>query len=133
MRILAICVLFACVVFAASACGGGGGGTPIVPGDGTAGTLEAPTDVAASDGLLTDRVRITWKHPASALTPNGYKIYRTHPPTEPEWVLIGTVLYVTVFDDLYVVPDETYRYVVVSYKKDYADSAFSNEDTGFRQ
>ena len=87
--------------------------------------LNPPTGLAASDGTYTDKVRVTWSHPGSGATPDGYKIYR-------DGQLIDTIGYLVQYDDPSANPGTTYNYKARSYKSGYSDSGFSNEDSGWR-
>ncbi len=109
-------------------CGGGGASNP----GGNQTELEPPTNVSASDGLLTDRIRITWVHPRTAVAPDGYRIYRFLYPNDPLPVVVGTVGYVQVFDDMFVSDDVTYYYGVMCFKTGYANSSLSVLASGYK-
>jgi len=71
----------------------------------------APTGVAASDGLFTDRVRVTWNAVASA---TAYEVWRNTTNSTSSAVKISPAVDVTgtTFDDLTAVQGTTYYYWV---------------------
>ncbi|MBN2081828.1 hypothetical protein JW859_06420 [bacterium] len=88
--------------------------------------LQAPTGLQASDGTYQDRVRLTWSHPGSGPTPDGYRIFRNG--AEIAQVSYPSQLY----EDHQAAAGTTYTYKACSYKSGQADSGFSNSDTGAR-
>ena len=87
--------------------------------------LIAPTSVAASDGISTARVAVTWVASASAM---GYKIFRDGAVTA-----IGTVGAVLVYNDATAVAGTSYVYTVKAIGAAIGSlSAASAGDAGYR-
>ncbi|MGI6087202.1 MAG: leucine-rich repeat protein [Kiritimatiellia bacterium] len=86
----------------------------------------APTGVTASDGVHTDKIRITWKASAGA---TSYKVYR-HTSNKPGAASkIGTSA-TTAYNDTTAKSDVTYYYWVKAVNESGA-SGFSAADTGY--
>jgi fibronectin type 3 domain-containing protein len=85
--------------------------------------LAAPTGVAATDGTLNDRVRVTWTATTGA---TSYKVYRAA-TLGGTYSLLGTVT-VLQFDDL--VGDTTVRFYRVVAVNSNTTSGFSTPDAG---
>jgi hypothetical protein len=96
----------------------GGAPTPQPP--------SAPTNVSASDGTYTDRVRLTWTASSGA---TGYKVFRHTSNNSSGAQQIGTST-ASQYDDTTAVVGTTYWYWVKAYNSA-GDSGFSNGDSGF--
>lgn len=96
----------------------GSGPPPEVP--------SAPTNVQASDGAYTDRVRVAWTASSGA---SSYEVYRA--TTTGDTGKLGTTTNTT-YDDASAVVDTTYRYWVKACNSA-GCSGFSNPDTGYRK
>jgi len=95
--------------------------------------LYPPEDLQASDGTFEDRIRITWSHPSSGPTPDGYKILRST-SENGSYQQTGSVDYpATQWDDENVPDYETYWYKARSFKSGYSDSGDSNKNDGYRK
>jgi hypothetical protein len=88
----------------------------------------APTNVAATDGTLSDRVRVTWTASTGAL---AYDVYRSTTNSSASATVIGANVAATTFDDLTAVAGTTYYYFVKA-KNAKGASAFSTSNSGFR-
>jgi formylglycine-generating enzyme required for sulfatase activity len=84
----------------------------------------APTGVSATDGVYSDRVKITWNAVTGAA---GYRIYRATSATG-SYTVLTTVAGTYHYD--YVSPGAAYYYKVAAYIGNY-ESALSNYDSGF--
>ncbi|MFM7260680.1 MAG: hypothetical protein ACKO3W_08760, partial [bacterium] len=71
----------------------------------------APTNVAASDGTFTDKVRVTWTGPAGS---SGYKVFRKLGSAAPLLIATITDPATTVFDDTTASVAVVYAYTVQS-------------------
>jgi hypothetical protein len=92
----------------------GGGGSVPAP----------PTNVAASDGLYTNAIEITWDASAGA---TGYKVFRST-SSSATYTQVGTSTTTTYSD---FVPDyKTYWYKIKAYNAN-GDSSFSSADFGY--
>jgi fibronectin type 3 domain-containing protein len=89
--------------------------------------LLPPTNVQASDGTYTDKVRVTWTASVGA---TSYKVYRATTATGAK-VLRGSPTGVY-FDDTTATPGVTYYYWVVAYRGT-SLSAYSTYNTGWRR
>jgi len=99
---------------------------------GPAPDLYPPENLQASDGTFEDRIRITWSHPSSGPTPDGYKILRST-SENGSYQQTGSVDYpATQWDDENVPDYETYWYKARSFKSGYSDSGDSNKNDGYR-
>jgi hypothetical protein len=123
-----IFVIFLVLVLLLASCGGAGGF--LNPGSDKTG-MKAPSAVSATDGTLTDRVRITWVYPNTTVTPEGYRVMRYLTPTDPNPTQIGVVGNTNVFDDHFATKGVTYYYGVVSFKLGYTSSVISVLNSGF--
>jgi len=86
--------------------------------------LDAPADVAASDGTFDDRVQITWTKVSGAV---DYKVYR-----DEQGSLLGSAGDNSSFDDLTVPDALAHMYWVKAVDAASAESDFSLGDTGQR-
>jgi outer membrane protein assembly factor BamB/fibronectin type 3 domain-containing protein len=92
--------------------------------------LNPPTGLSATDRTERGLTRISWSHPASGPTPDGYKIFRCG-TQNGTYTQIGTVSYpATQYDDSHPSDPAVYWYRAKSYKAGSDDSAFSNTDDG---
>ncbi|MBC7221175.1 hypothetical protein H5T55_06905 [Candidatus Bipolaricaulota bacterium] len=89
------------------------------------GVPEVPTGVSATDGLYTDRVRVTWNASPGA---TSYEVWRDVAQGGP-YTLRGTVAGTT-YDDLDASPGVVYWYKVKACNPS-GCSAFSAADSGF--
>ena len=90
--------------------------------------LAAPTNVQASDGTFSDKVRITWNIVAYAAT---YQVRRnTTNDFSTASTLAGSAIGTT-YDDTTAVPLQTYYYWVRA-ENGFGYSQFSGPDTGYR-
>jgi fibronectin type 3 domain-containing protein len=89
--------------------------------------LLPPTNIQASDGTYTDKVRVSWTAVSGA---TSYKVYRATSATGTK-VYRGTFTGTT-FDDTTPTPGITYTYWVVAYKGT-SNSAYSTANTGWRK
>jgi hypothetical protein len=88
----------------------------------------APSNVQASDGTYTDRVRITW---IASTWADSYRIYRaTSTSRRATKVAIGTTTEPT-YDDTTASAGRTYYYWVKA-SNSYGESGFSAYDSGYR-
>jgi hypothetical protein len=87
----------------------------------------APTNVIATDGAYTDKVRITWTASSGAI---GYKVFRNYYNDSGTAIQIGNSG-ASPFDDTSAAGDTIYYYWVKAYVSQ-GDSGFSNSDTGWR-
>lgn len=108
----------------ASACEGVCNGDGTDPGTGT--TLAAPINVSASDGLFSDRVRVTWSAVSGA---TSYDIYRATSSDSATSTVIGNPT-TTSFDDTTVEVGTQYWYWVKA-KNTTQVSALSSPDSGY--
>jgi fibronectin type 3 domain-containing protein len=88
---------------------------------------DAPTGITATDGTLTDRVRVTWAGSSGA---TSYEIFRSVIDNPTAAQSLGTTTE-TSYDDLTTAVGETYFYRVKAANPD-GTSAFSASDAGFR-
>ncbi|OGD22027.1 MAG: hypothetical protein A2W03_15695 [Candidatus Aminicenantes bacterium RBG_16_63_16] len=90
--------------------------------------LAAPTNVQASDGTYSDKVRVTWNAVAYAAT---YQVRRnTTNDFSTASTLAGSAVGTT-YDDTTAVPMQTYYYWVRA-ENGFGYSQFSGPDTGYR-
>jgi PKD repeat protein len=101
--------------------------TPYVP--------PTPQMVSASDGLYTNRIRLTWQYQTNDM---GAQVFRSTNPSNPSPTLIGTVAWSWPGEywDTSVVAGVTYYYWVKAYDFDYVSSsmiysAYSSSDSGY--
>jgi len=87
----------------------------------------SPTNVQASDGTYTDRVRVTWNSVSSA---TSYKVYRATSSGGTKTYLGSTSS--TTYDDYSASVGTTYYYWVKA-KNAYGESGYSSYDTGYRK
>jgi hypothetical protein len=87
----------------------------------------APTGVIATDGTLTDRVRVTWNASGAA---TGYEVFRSLIDSPSAAQSLGTTA-ATTFDDFTTAVGDAYFYRVKASNLD-GSSAFSASDAGFR-
>ena len=85
-----------------------------------------PTNVQASDGTFSDRVRVTWTASAGA---TSFKVYRAASPLGIKTALGSTSN--TTLDDMTALAGKTYYYWVKAFNGS-AKSSFSTNDTGYR-
>jgi spore germination protein YaaH len=85
-----------------------------------------PTNLWASDGTYTDKVRVTWTGSSGA---TGYKIFRNTSNNSSGAQQMGTSTALT-YDDMTAVEGTSYWYWVKAYS-DSGDSEFSNGDSGY--
>ncbi|MBP7830132.1 MAG: hypothetical protein KA248_09470 [Kiritimatiellae bacterium] len=91
---------------------------------------EAPTDLTASDGTYTDRVRLQWSDVA---TETGFTIWRNTSNHTPTAVGIGVNdAGVVLYDDFSASPGQLYFYWVIATNA-IGTSTWSNVDTGYRR
>jgi hypothetical protein len=92
-----------------------------------------PTEVTASDGTYTDKVRITWNAVSSPC--NYYRVYRASSSTGTKTALGSGCQTSTTFNDTTATPGVTYYYWVKSAKDSSCSepSGFSSCDTGWRK
>lgn len=87
----------------------------------------APTGLTATDGSLTDRVRVSWSASSGA---TSYEVFRSLIDNPTAAQSVGTTASTT-FDDLTTAVGETYYYRVKASNAN-GTSAFSASDSGFR-
>jgi len=87
----------------------------------------SPTNVQASDGTYTDKVRVTWNSVSSA---TSYKVYRATSSGGTKTYLGSTSS--TTYDDYSASVGTTYYYWVKA-KNAYGESGYSSYDTGYRK
>lgn len=92
--------------------------------------LSPPTDVIASDGLYSDKIKITWKAPEDGPKPERYLVYRSDKQFGT-YQIVDYIFNSTTFYDLTVPDSNKYWYSVVSQLKNYPDSGFSQNDDGY--
>ncbi|MDD5678834.1 MAG: DNRLRE domain-containing protein [Kiritimatiellae bacterium] len=83
-----------------------------------------PTDISASDGIHTNKVRITWNASSGA---TSYEVWRR------DGIVAATKIVDTSnteYDDISVADNVTYYYMIKA-KNDYGVSGFSSSDTGY--
>ena len=99
---------------------------------GTCGSSSAatPTNVQASDGAFTDKVRITW----SGTSGNYFRVYRNTINVNSSATPLGNWQISTTYDDLSATAGTTYYYFVraASNSSGASMSAFSTGDSGLR-
>jgi fibronectin type 3 domain-containing protein len=86
-----------------------------------------PTNLTASDGTYTDKVRVEWTAGEGA---TSYEVYRRPYANDGEWTLLGTTEHTT-FDDTTAVAGQTYAYKARSHNNA-GYSGYSNANTGYR-
>jgi uncharacterized repeat protein (TIGR02543 family) len=91
-----------------------------------AGAPPAPTGVKASDGIYTDKIRVTW---SAVLQANGYVVWRNTTTNLQGATRIGSAAG-TVFEDIQVVPGRVYWYSVRATNAE-GVSAFSIPNSGY--
>jgi C1A family cysteine protease len=93
---------------------------------GAGGPPSPPTNVSASDGTYTDKVRVTWTASSGA---TGYKVFRStsNDPSGAQQIGTSNALF---YDDMTAVEGTTYWYWVKAYNSA-GDSGFSNGDSGY--
>ena len=91
--------------------------------------LSVPTDVSASDGGFTDKVKVTWSASTGAIK---YKVYRNTVDNSSSASDISGEITGTSFDDTTANPCETYYYWLKA-GCDTGWSDFSNSDSGYEQ
>ena len=87
----------------------------------------APTDVTATEGTYSTKVRLTWK--SDTLAPR-YKVYRATSPSGDKSVIGNPTS--TSFDDTTAIPGTTYYYWVTAVNN-CGESSFSFYEDGFAQ
>ena len=92
----------------------------------------ASTNLSATDGTYTDKVRITWSPPTTGGAPTGYRIYRYTSNNSASASEIATST-ATSYDDTSAVAGTTYWYWVKAYNGAGSSVSFSNGDSGYRQ
>ncbi|UCF77814.1 MAG: hypothetical protein JSW03_06795, partial [Candidatus Eiseniibacteriota bacterium] len=86
--------------------------------------VNKPGDVAASDGTLNSRVRLTWDD--RSLNEDGFRIYRDGEP------IANVVPNVEVYEDFDAEPGRTYEYSVAAFVTDLSDELERVSDFGWR-
>ncbi|MFH1477660.1 MAG: FG-GAP-like repeat-containing protein [Verrucomicrobiota bacterium] len=86
-----------------------------------------PTNIAASDGIYTDKVQVTW---SSATNATGYQVWRHTADMSTSATQIVTTTEIT-YDDTEAAAGTNYYYWVKS-ENSYGASAFSSNNTGYR-
>ena len=89
--------------------------------------LESPDDVSASDGLYTDKVRITWSSVTGA---TYYKIYRHTNSTPVGVTTLSEYVSGTYYDDVSADPGMSYFYWVKA-ATDSRESEYGESDEGW--
>lgn len=90
-------------------------------------TPVAPTNVAATKGAYTDRVRVSWTAVSNA---TAYEVYRNTANNSSAATKLNPDATVSPFDDATVAVDTTYYYWVKA-KNDAGSSEFSAPDSGY--
>lgn len=93
---------------------------------GFAGTLSTPTNVQASDGTYSDRVRITW---AGSPIADYYALFKSPTPSTSGIELVQQFIEGTSFEDTEVQTGQTYYYRVTA-SNAYTNTDFSAPDAG---
>ena len=88
-----------------------------------------PTNLSASDGTYTDKVRVSWSAPSSGPSPTGYKIFRNTSNSSSGASQIGTSS-ASPYDDTGGSAGVTYWYWAKAYNSA-GNSGFSNGDSGY--
>ena len=89
------------------------------------------TNLSASDGAYTDKVRLAWTAPTTGGAPTGYRIYRYTSNSSGSATEISTST-ATSYDDTSAVAGTTYWYWVKPYNAA-GSGPFSNGDSGYKQ
>jgi hypothetical protein len=90
--------------------------------------LATPTGVLASDGIYTDRIRLTWDAVVEA---SSYEIWRSTTNASDSASLIATING-SPYEDTAVIPEQIYYYWVKA-KRSTVASDFSLADAGWRE
>ena len=88
-----------------------------------------PTNLSASDGTYTDKVRVSWSAPSSGPSPTGYKIFQNTSNSSSGASQIGTSS-ASPYDDTGGSAGVTYWYWAKAYNSA-GNSGFSNGDSGY--
>lgn len=91
--------------------------------------LAQPTNIAASDGTYTDKIRLTWDL-NSGITPTSYRIYRA--TSQGGMYSIKATVSTKQYDDTTATAGTTYWYKIVALHSGYPDGAFSAPESGYR-
>jgi murein DD-endopeptidase MepM/ murein hydrolase activator NlpD len=94
------------------------------------GSLNAPTNVAASDGTSSSQITVSWTH-STGTQPDGYRVFRST-AQNGTYSEVGTPGYTTSWSDTSVPTIGVYWYKVKARKSGSSDSDFSNEDQGYK-
>ncbi|MCB0182074.1 MAG: hypothetical protein KDI62_27860, partial [Anaerolineae bacterium] len=86
------------------------------------------TNVQASDGSYTDKVRVTWNAVSGA---TGYEVWRYTADSSASATKIAALVTGTSYDDVTAALDQTYYYWVKA-KNNAGTSGFSSSDVGYR-
>ncbi len=99
------------------------------PGYSTAATTvpDAPSDVSASDGAYSDKVRITWP---AVIGASGYQIFRNESNDHTDEKSLTEVINARSYDDTWVEQGTTYYYWVIACNSA-GCSSYSKHDTGY--
>ncbi len=90
--------------------------------------LAVPSNVQASDGTYSDKVRVTWNAVAYA---GQYQVRRNTANNLSTATIISSAVYGTTYDDTTATPMQTYFYWVRA-ENGFGYSQFSPPDTGYR-
>ncbi len=91
--------------------------------------MAQPTNIAASDGTYTDKVRLTWGL-TSGITPTSYRIYRA--TSQNGTYSIKATQSSTTYDDTSTAAGTTYWYKIVALRSGYPDGPYSAPESGYR-
>lgn len=86
----------------------------------------APTNLAASDGLFTDKIEVSWTNSGA----DSYLVYRSSTETGT-YAIIGEVA-TSPFEDTSIAGTDTYWYKAKGRNIDSGESGFSNADNGYK-
>ncbi|MCB1219473.1 MAG: PKD domain-containing protein [Planctomycetales bacterium] len=107
-----------------------GNSVPSDSDDGFMGILNPPTDLICGQGLLPDKISISWTHPVDGATPEGYDIFRSQTEGGLK-VFVAGVDFVNFYQDDSVPDGKTYYYYIQSRRTNFSNSDFSEPATGF--